>query len=143
MAYLFLVRRASVFPVSVPHLGISARRCHIGSRSIVDRSHRLGCRSLVRSSIVPFGALVFCLLDACLARRGRIRVFGVGAAWSWRAVSGWLGSIGSGYFRCRTPCTTTPLNMRCNEASIFFKGRLIWCKGQSAVRWKAVRSLLA
>jgi hypothetical protein len=105
VACLFLIRRASVLPVFVPHFGISARRCHFGSRSIVDRSHRLDCRSLVRGDAVPFRALVLCLLDASLARCRRIRVFGVGAAWSRRAVSGWLGSIGNSYFPCHTPCT--------------------------------------
>jgi hypothetical protein len=72
VAELGVIRRANVLPVFVPQLSISAGSCYLHSRSLIDRSHHFGCRSLVRGVIVPFRVRTFCLLDAGLARRGRI-----------------------------------------------------------------------
>src|SRR5262249_3217984 len=110
-----LVRRASVLPVLVAHIGINARCCRLSDRSVPDGSHRLGCCSLVNSGFSSPRSLILRLLDAGLARRRQIGVFSVGAAWSWRPLCGWLDPIGSSFFPCRTPCPTARLTMRCSE----------------------------
>ena len=114
MDYLLLVRYASILPIFVAHFSNDARRSHFGSNSVANRAYWLGCGSVVRSGAVSFRARVFCLLDAGLARGRRVRVPGMGVAWSWRAVSGWLDFVSGGYFRSRTPCSRSPaLSLGC------------------------------
>src|SRR5262249_60421823 len=78
-----LLRRASVLPVLVAHIGINARCCRLSDRSVPDGSHRLGCCSLVNSGFSSPRALFFRFLGAGFAPRSPVGGFMRGAVLSW------------------------------------------------------------